>query len=154
VKIRQANRMAGAVHSAVLSIVKIRHAQFGEEEHSQNKVNHGKDHIIDNRFDLGGCVRPSAFNGTSHIPGSCRKCGYRKHDGQHHYHYDRTEHLFRFHHQIPPFFIEKRKAAGRYTPAVQRSNLNKPQGNSHGLSLFCFYFDNRLHGKDLSIRYG
>ena len=120
---------------AVLSIVKIRHAQFGEEEHSQNKVNHGKDHIIDNRFDLGGCVRPSAFNGTSHIPGSCRKCGYRKHDGQHHYHYDRTEHLFRFHHQIPPFFAEKRKAAGVF-PRMDDLSRTGREALSHGPFLF------------------
>ena len=74
-------------------------------------------------------------SGTSHIPGSCRKCGYRKHDGQHHYHYDRTEHLFRFHHQIPPFFAEKRKAAGVF-PRMDDLSRTGREALSHGPFLF------------------
>ena len=54
----------------MFSIVEICHSQFSEEKHGENKVDCREDYLVDHRFDLVGCVVPSAFDGSGHVAAS------------------------------------------------------------------------------------
>ena len=65
---------------AKLAIIKVRGAQFYEEQNDQNGIDYGENHVIDNRLDLSFGRVPGALNGTGHIAGG-RCCKRRDRHG-------------------------------------------------------------------------
>lgn len=112
-------------------------SKFCEEEHSQNKVNYRKDHIVDHGFNLVGRIRPGAFDCTSDISCSCRKCSCTEQSCQQENHDEPTENLLVLCHTKPPFFSWKKKGRGELLP---RTNIYPEQAARHSPTA-CLFSD-------------
>lgn len=60
----------------VLSVIHISGCNLDKKQDCEDKVNHGKDHVIDNTFDLSSCGDPSVLDSPCYIARACRKSRY------------------------------------------------------------------------------
>ena len=75
----------GPLKLAVFLVIKVCHSRFPEERDGQNHVLCGKNHVIDNGFDLPGGVIPGTLHYRAHIAPAARRGESRNaEDGHHH----------------------------------------------------------------------
>ena len=102
----------------MLAVIKISHAQFPEEEYSQDQVDDRENHIVYHLLDLLRGIRPCSLDGSCHITGPrCKGCGAEQAGHQENSQEDAKELLALFHINRLSFFCEK-KEPRRYSPRL------------------------------------
>ena len=75
----------GPLELSMLLVIKVSHGAFSKESDGQKHVQRGKDHVIDNGFDLSSSILPGAFHHRAHIaPAAGRGESGNAEDGHHH----------------------------------------------------------------------
>ena len=98
---RKQDRRTRPLKLTVLTIVEIRHAELGEEEHGEDEVDGGKHHIVDHLLDLVGGVVPCALDSSGDV--ACSEGGSRHAEGDQKNEAERDDELSFAFHRFQPF---------------------------------------------------